>query len=421
MSSLRTLPPMQTSAAPRTRHFPGWRILGLAILTAALTGPGQTIGVSVFVDHFIADLGLSRSGVSTAYLIGTLTAAFVLPTVGRQIDSRGVRRGMTAIGVAFAVALALMSGVQGFATLAAGFVLIRLLGQGSLSLVSTVAVTLWFRTRRGFVLGILATGTGMLMSLVPIGSNAVIDAVGWRSAWLVLAGVIACTVVPIGWFGMIDRPSDIGMEPDGALIDSDDEVTAPRSWTRTEATRTPRFWILVSASASVGMLSTALNFHQISLLGDAGLTAGEAAAMFLPQFIGTALAGVAFGWLSDRLTGRTLIPLSMAILTTTLLLAASLSAGPLVLVYALLLGASGGASRSVGSTLMPRWFGTDHIGAITGLSTLVSVASTAVGPVAYSLARDVTGTYTTTSLLFVAIPTTVALAAIVTGRRWLTH
>jgi MFS family permease len=169
------------------------------------------------------------------------------------------------------------------------------------------------------------------------------------------------------------------------------------------------------------MLSTALNFHQISLLGDAGLTAGEAAAMFLPQFIGTALAGVAFGWLSDRLTGRTLIPLSMAILTTTLLLAASLSGGPLVLVYALLLGASGGASRSVGSTLMPRWFGTDHIGAITGLSTLVSVASTAVGPVAYSLARDVTGTYTTTSLLFVAIPTTVALAAIVTGRRWLTH
>ena len=412
---------MHTTASARTRRFPGWRILGLAILTAALTGPGQTIGVSVFVDHFIADLELSRSGVSTAYLFGTLTAAFALPIVGRQIDARGVRKGMTTIGVGFAVALALMSGVNGFVTLAAGFVLIRLFGQGALSLVSTVAVTLWFRSRRGFVLGLLATGTGMLMSLVPFGSNAVIDAVGWRTAWLVLAGVILCTVVPIGWFGMIDRPSDLGLEPDGAAIDMTIETKAPTSSTRREAVRTPRFWVLVAATATVGMLSTALNFHQISLLGDAGLTPGQAAAMFLPQFVGTALSGVAFGWLSDRLTGRTLIPLSMATLTTTLLLASSLTGGALVVLYALLLGASGGASRSIGSTLMPRWFGTDHIGSITGLSTLVGVASTAVGPVAYSLARDVTGNYTTASLVFVAVPVTVALVAIVAGRSWLSH
>jgi MFS family permease len=406
-------------AGVRAPFFAGWRILGLAVITAALTGPGQTIGVSVFVDHFIADLGLTRSGVSTAYLVGTMTAAFVLPFVGRQIDARGVRRGMAAIGFGFAVALALMSGVSGFVTLAAGFVLIRLFGQGSLMLVSTVAVTLWFRMRRGFVLGLLATGTGMLMSLVPIGSNAVIDAVGWRTAWLVLAGVIACTVIPIGWFGMIDRPSDVGLEPDGVPILDGSPVHVAASATRSQAVRTPRFWVLVAAGSTVGMLSTALNFHQISLLGDAGLTAAEAAAMFLPQFVGTAVAGVAFGWLSDRLSGRSLIPLSMAILTATLLVASVLSEGPLVFIYALLLGAAGGASRSVGSTLMPRWFGTDHIGAITGLSTLVGVASTAVGPVAYSLARDITGTYTSSSLVFAAVPLSVAAVAILTGRRWL--
>ena len=75
-----------------------------------------------------------------------------------------------------------MSRVSGFATLTAGFVLIRMLGQGSLSLVSTVAVTLWFERHRGLVLGVLATGSGMLMTLVPIGSNALIDSIGWRSA-----------------------------------------------------------------------------------------------------------------------------------------------------------------------------------------------------------------------------------------------
>jgi len=403
---------MSEASVVSSRRFPGWRILGLAIVTAALTGPGQTIGVSVFVDHLIDDLGLTRSSVSTAYLIGTLTAAFALPVVGRQIDTRGVRLGMTAVGIGFAVSLALMSGVGGFITLAAGFVLIRLFGQGSLTLVSTVAVTLWFRSRRGFVLGLLATGTGMLMSLVPIASNAIIEAVGWRTAWLVLGGVIALTVVPIGWFGMIDRPSIVGLEPDGGEIGAVEQSIVPTSATRGEAIRTPRFWILVAATSSVGMLATALNFHQISLLGDAGLNAGQAAAMFLPQFVGTAIAGVAFGWLSDRLTGRTLIPLSMGILVSTLLLAANLGSGLTIAAYALTLGAAGGASRSVGSTLMPRWFGTDHIGAITGLSTLVGVASTAIGPVAYSLARDVAGTYETASLVFVILPLTVAAVAV---------
>ena len=414
---------MSETTAVRSRRFPGWRVLGLAILTASLTAPGQTIGVSVFVDHFIVDLDLSRSAVSTAYLIGTLTAATFLPWIGRRVDSIGVRRAMTLIGVAFAIALVLMSRVSGFVTLAAGFVLIRMLGQGSLMLSSTVAVTLWFQRRRGLVLGLLATGSGMLMSLVPVGSNAIISSLGWRATWLVLGAVIALTVVPIGWFGMIDRPSDLGLEPDGDAPPAAGVVRdVMRSFSRSEAVRTGRFWILVAASASVGMLSTALNFHQISLLGDAGLTTTEAAVMFLPQFIGTALSGVAFGWLSDRLSGRTLIPLSMALLATTLALAGALTAGPIVVVYALMLGASGGASRSVGATLMPRWFGTDHIGAITGLSTLVGVASTAVGPVAYSLAKDLTGEYTTASLVFTVIPVMVAVAAVAAGvGRMTTH
>ena len=59
----------------------GYGILGLATITSVLTGPGQTIGVSVFIDHFVTDLGLSRSQVSTAYLIGTLSGAALLPRV----------------------------------------------------------------------------------------------------------------------------------------------------------------------------------------------------------------------------------------------------------------------------------------------------------------------------------------------------
>ena len=412
-------PLMLRSPSTRPRAFTGWRILALAVVTGAMTGPGQTIGVSVFIDPIIEHLDLSRSQVSTAYLIGTLIAALGLPLVGQRIDRHGVRTAMTWIGFAFAVALVGMAGVGGFVTLALGFVAIRLFGQGSLSLVSTVAVTHWFDRWRGTALGIFATGTAILMALVPVGLSIVIQEFDWRIAWLTAAAAVLMIVVPIARLGMVDRPSDVGEHPDGIPPEGTPEGHRPttgRSVTRREAIRTGRFWVLVAASMSAGMLSTALNFHQISLLGDAGLTPTEAAVMFLPQVIGAAVAGIAFGYLADRLTGRTLIPMAMSLLAASLVLAANLSSGIVIVLYAIILGAAGGAARSVGATLLPRWFGIGHIGSIQGTATFLSVASTALGPVAFAIAREAAGDYNGAALWFALLPIAAGLAAVLLPR-----
>lgn len=44
-----------------------------AIVLQGATASGQTVGISVFVDHFATDLDLSRSAVASAYLVGTLS------------------------------------------------------------------------------------------------------------------------------------------------------------------------------------------------------------------------------------------------------------------------------------------------------------------------------------------------------------
>ena len=376
----------------------------LATVTAAFSGPGQTIGVSVFVDHFISDLGLSRSSVSTAYLIGTLTAALALPAIGKKVDSVGVRRALTWIGFLFGVAVIAMSGVQGFVTLTLGFVAIRLLGQGSLGLASTVAVTLWFEKRRGTAMGIFSTSWAVLMSFAPIGLVLAIDSFGWRTAWVVAGVVVWLVVVPIARFGIIDRPSSIGQFPDGLEPSEGAQQGQTISFTRSEASKTYRFWILIGATGAVSMIVTALNFHQISLLTDVGLTAEEAAIMFLPQVVGAAVGGLLFGYLSDRLDGRWLIPMTMAILFSALVQAAYVAPGLAVILYAVVLGAAGGASRSVTSTLLPRWYGVDHIGSIQGLATFVSVASSALGPVSFAIARDLFDGYPLAAWLLALLP-----------------
>ena len=388
-------------------------MFGFAVLTAVMTAPGQTIGVSVFIDHFIDDLSLSRSTVALCYGIGTVAGSWSLPLIGRRIDQHGARASMTVIAVLFSIAIAAMAGVQGVVTLTLGFIGIRLLGQGALSLVSTVAVAHWFDQLRGLVIGTKMTVVSMLMTLAPFGLNALIGGIGWRTTWLVAALIVAVVVTPVAWFGIIDRPEDVGQIPDGRpfITTARMQQDTRRGASRSEALRTRSFWVLTSGVASTSMLYTAVSFHQISLLEEAGLTSSEAAAMFLPQIIGSAIAGVTFGLLSDRLPGRVIIPASMTLLATSLFLASIAETMAVVVVYAIMLGMAGGANASLSGTLLPRWYGTDHLGSIQGVLTTASVVGSAIGPVVLAVMEQSLDSFQDANRILLFLPVLVGLQA----------
>jgi hypothetical protein len=68
-----SIPLVLAPIAPRAAtRFSGWRIVALAAFALGMSGPGQTAGVSVFVDPMMTSLDLTRSQVSTAHLVGTL-------------------------------------------------------------------------------------------------------------------------------------------------------------------------------------------------------------------------------------------------------------------------------------------------------------------------------------------------------------
>ncbi len=383
-------------------------MLTIAVIAAVMTGPGQTIGVSVFIDHLVTALDTSRSLVSSTYLIGTLTGAAAMPFVGRFIDRRGVRVSQTLVGLAFAAALVVMAGVSSLPWLILGFAGIRMFGQGSLSMVSSVTVALWFERRRGVAMGILATVAGALMTLVPVGLNQVIEGYGWRIAWLVAAAAVALVVVPLGWFGLIDRPATVGQLPDGDIpsvaVGSEPTPIAAGSYTRLEAVRTSQFWILVVIGVTSGALITGLNFHQIDLLGEAGLSSGEAAIMFLPQILGSSVAALGVGYVLDRIGTRYVPAFSMLLLIAVHVIAAGLSGPVTILLYAVGLGSVGGTVRAALSTMVPGYFGTGHIGAIQGLVTVANVAGSAVGPVVLAVTQSATGGYRSANLILAVIP-----------------
>jgi hypothetical protein len=71
----------------RSPVFYGWVILIAAGIGRILTSLSQTYTVSVFIEHFMRDLNLSRSLVSALYLVGTPTGSLglvcITPLVNR--------------------------------------------------------------------------------------------------------------------------------------------------------------------------------------------------------------------------------------------------------------------------------------------------------------------------------------------------
>lgn len=404
---------MQTSRVSRqSSGFYGWHMVFFCTIVRGFTAPGQTIGVSAFTDDLIESLGTSRSVVSTAYLIGTLTGAAALPFIGRWVDRAGVKRTLTIMASAFAVAVALTGTVQNIVMLALAFVGLRMFGQGSLSLIGTQGVVMWFEERRGLALALSTMGTVALMSLAPLTFGAMIRTFGWRPTWVILGAIVALTMLPIARFAIVNRPEDIGQVPDGKAADRPVELIRGRSFTVAEAIRTPAFWTLTGVAFMAGAVSTALTFHNTDLLGEQGLSKTQAAAVFIPQLIGSVSSSFVVGWLTDRLPARPLMFFGAAMLATGTFLATLVSPGWTAAIYGLVLGLGSGAIGSLSGALYPKWFGVEHIGSIKGIATTANVGASAIGPLILSIGNDISGSYEPIVMMCAAAAATMAVLAL---------
>ena len=356
---------------------------------------------------------------SGAYLIGSLAGAWTLPLIGRSVDRWGPRLVMAIVGAAFGAALVGLSRVSGILGLTAGFVGIRLLGQGALNLIATTTVAIYVRHRRGLAQGLTAAIGGAAISLSPVLLEGAVRNHGFRSVWLVEGLLIWLTVAPLGLFG-IPRARAGGPTPALDEIEEPLETTAhpapvdagsAESWTLRESMHTGMFWIVTLGVAVTGMLGTALAFHQIDILGERGLSPAAAAANFVPQTAAGLAVTVVTGYLADRVSDQLLISAAMLALVVALVSAGFVHPGWSAFGYAVAAGAAGNAIRTLEATAFPSCFGLGNIGAIRGVVHTGTVASAAFGPLLFSLGRGLATSYRPVLLVSAALPLLVAAAA----------
>ena len=372
------------------------RTQGLFVLIAGVVGvfmttPGQTVGVSAFVDHIALDLGLPHEQVVMLYSVGTLLGILPAPIIGRLVDRYGPRRAIAFIAPALGFACAAVAWAHGPWTLALGFTLLRGSAIGGLYLVSLNLVNLWFDRLRGRATAIAMLGLALGGLVIPGTAEQITTAYSWRVAYLSLGAAVITIMLPVGLMCFRNRPQAYGLTPDFGKALPASATPHREDLTLGEAVRTQMFWYLLSVSILANAIGTALLLDHVRALQVGGMARAGAIGLLGVVTVAQAVCVLGGGVLVDKYGTRRvgLLGLMLLALAVICIMAApALAAG---LVYAAALGAGLGILHVVQGAGLAEHFGTQHLGTLRGTTSVFGICGAAAGPLLFAWWSPETG------------------------------
>jgi len=398
------------------RPFYGWYVVAISTLGLLFSIPGQTMGFSVFTGFLMAELGLGRVALSTAYCIGTVASGFTLPWLGRLFDRLGARRMIVFASIATGLILFYLSWTGpllhilskalpilrpqwiAFSLILVGFYLIRASAQGVLAMTSRNAVGKWFDYHRGTALALSGVFVSFGFSMAPPLLNSMIETHGAPATWRLLGVATIFGMALVGWLFLRDNPEECDLRMDGrspgqAEREAHPDARISQELDRPAAVRTWSFWAFNLSFSFIALFSTAFTFHIVSVGAEAGRDKAEVLALFFPAAIISVCLNLLCGWLSPRIRLKWLL----------LILNLGSLLGVVGTIYldqewgkiAFLVGngMAGGCFAALTGIVWPRFYGRTHLGAISGLSMASMVIASGIGPLLFSLCLDRTDSY----------------------------
>jgi len=410
------IPKLDPNLAQRLPFYYGWLMVPVAVIAQAVTGVGQTYGVSVFNPSLLETLGISLSALTGAYMVGTLLASLPQSYIGSLMDRFGIRWVMTAVVVLLGGACLFFSTVNSLWTLVLGFFLLRLLGQGGLSLLAGNIPAMWFREKLGTVTGIVSGGFSISMAVIPAFFLTLIIRLGWRAAYARLGVLVWIIMLPLLILIFRNNPGEVKQQIDGTN-ESDGTVGKQNTFGQNSldlktARKTPAFWILLINVSLWAMIVTAIFFNLLSIFGSQGITSSVAAATYTTYAAASLITQIIAGPIANRGPLQYLLLGCMSALAAGVVVLTLATSTWLAHSYAVLLGISTGLISLVGGTMFARYFGRKHLGKLRGSVITAQVASSSLGPFITGMIFDLTGSFQISLWIFLGLLIPAAVASL---------
>jgi predicted MFS family arabinose efflux permease len=364
--------------------------LGLAALSV-----GQVLSWGILYYALIvaapaisADTGWPLAAVMLSFSSGLVVSAVAGVAVGRWLDARGPRMAMTLGSVVGPAGLAVVGTAPDLPVFTLGFLVVGLAQAAVLYQAAFTVIAHRYGPRRRGAMTVLTLAGGLASTVFAPTVAALLGAVGWRAAFVILAGVLLATTVPLHWFTL-----------ENAWAPHEEGPAAVQHSVRS-VVRTRRFWMLEASMLVLAATLYSTTLALIPLFTEKGLDYGLAAwalgllgaGQVLGRLLYAALPHGAAPWVPLAATSG----LGMAALA----LLALVPGPPWVLIA---IGVAAGAVRGAhtlvqGSAVADRW-GVRSYGAVNGVFaapiTIVAAFSPSLGP----LLALATGSYATMALI----------------------
>ena len=401
------------AAGINSRVFYGWVMVAVAGLGLFASGPGQSHTFSVFIGPISADLGITVTSIAFAYALATVGAAFLLPYVGKQVDRFGPRASLVGIVIALGLACLFFGAAANMLWLIVGFGLLRFLGQGSMMLGSANLVAHWFSARRGFAMSLMALGFSASMAVHPQLGRWMIEAFGWREAWIGLGLLTWVLMIPVLLVLVHDKPEDLGLSPDNVAEPAEEgQKKALSGATLHEALRFQSFYLLSLGWASLAGLVTTLHFHNVTIMTMQGLDPAWATSAFTIAAVTMVFMMPLVGRGFDRFRTRYVFAAGLVVQATSLIAVTFVHDVATLIVYGIIFGLNNAFTMTMFGYLWPRYFGRKHLGRIQGTGQMVGVFAASLGPLPVSFAIDAWGDPTGMLWALALIPLVAAVLAV---------
>ncbi len=358
------------------------RVVAVLSLSQVVSWGCLCYGFAALQSSITQDTGWSATAVTAAFSLSQLVSGAVGLGVGRHLDARGPRLVMTGGALLAAPGMLVVAAAPSLPWFFVGWLVVGTAMAGTLYPPAFAAVTRWGGEQRVRALTTV-TLAGGLASTVFAPLAAVVDAVaGWRTAYVVLAGVALVVTVPLHWWGL-DRPW-----PEAARRQASDPPDGDR------VVRTRPFLLLAAATTLASLAGFAVVVNLVPMLREQGFDTRTAAVVLGLGGLGQVLGRLGYPRFAAA-TGATArgvwILAAMAVLTAALALAPAETAA--VVVLSLVLGLARGLFTLVQATSVTDRWGPASYGRLNGVLTAPALAASAASPFAGALLATVTGSY----------------------------
>ena len=391
--------------------FYGWWVVGaFSVTTFMSTGVRHAVGP--FLKPIVADLGLDRASFSAVIALSLFLYGVFMPLAGMALDRFSVRvvaSAGTLLLVASLILTAMVRNVWEFAAVYGVLVPLGLAGTGPV--IASGIVARWFSRRRGTALSVLGSASMTGMSLLVPAVTWMVLTTGWRTTYVVIAGLILVISLPLCIWVLRDSPESIGLTADGEPRLPGAPAASVERVSAGEALRTLAFWQLAGSFFTCGFSMSLLSAHGIPMLTDHGYTP-MVASWALGVLGGSSIVfTIMLGALSDRFGRRPVLAGiyagRIAIFTGLFLIRDNPTALMLVAVMG---GITLAGTGSMTSALTADIYGRFSVSSIFGLIFLVHQTGSALGSWLAGALFETTGGY---GAAFVMACGLLAVAAVV--------